>query len=73
MQTVEQVFEQTQLLNWMAVQQGIHILPGKGLVLDDELWEVGVEATQKGFQFYVGSWEANDAAGVLKVMKEQAG
>ena len=73
MQTIEHVFEQTQMLNLMASQQGVNILPGQGLMLDGNLWEVGVEETPKGYQFYVGSWEANDAAGVLRVMKEQAG
>jgi hypothetical protein len=57
----------------MASQQGVAVLPSRGLMMDGDLWEVGVRQTPRGYQFYVGPWEANDAAGVLRVIKEQAG
>ena len=39
--------------------------------MSQHIWKVGVEETPNHYLFYVGSWGAYDAAGVLRVMKEQ--
>ena len=73
MQTVEHVYAQTQILNWLAKENGIACMPPYQYLVEGELWEVDVvSANNGGYRFAVGEYHAHGAEEVLQIMKREA-